>query len=109
MEVTSPAKQPKRLHRHALPVVMVAVVLLALSAILLGSYNGIGLDSENIISRGLVTRVLQVRPKPNGLAEVTLNNSSLTGVNAGSDLQTGLAQAGGTVQLSLNLQAPSTD
>gem|GEM_PF-2509523 len=105
MEVARPG-QAKRLHRHAAPVAMVAVVLLALSAIILSGYNGAGQNSESVLSRGLVTRVLHIRPETDGLARVTLGNASPPAANADSSLQTGLAQAGGTIQLSLNLQKP---
>ncbi len=103
VEVSRPP-QAKRLHRHAAPVAMVAVALLALSAVILGGYNGNGVSSESLISRGLVTQVLHIRPEPDGLARVTLGSPA-----PGSNLQTGLAEAGDTARLSLNLQAPPAD
>jgi len=83
---------------------MVAAALLALPAIILNGYNGTGPNSASILSKGLVTQVLHVRPTPNGLAKITFGPAP-SGPNANPALQAGLAQAGATVQLSLSLQA----
>ena len=105
MEVKSP---PKRLHIHAMPLAMIAVALLALPVVLFSRYNTGSLPAESRLARGLVTRVLYVRPTSNGLAKVTLG-SPATGEmdsNTGLSLPNGLGEAGSTAQLSLNLQAP---
>ena len=84
---------------------MVAAALLALPAVVLNGYNNIGgSSSASILSRGLVTQVLHVRPESNGLARVTFGPAP-SGPNTNPALQAGLAQAGQTVQLSLSLQA----
>jgi hypothetical protein len=105
MEVNSP---PKRLHKHVIPVIMIAAALLVLPIIAFSRYNTTSLNTEGSVARSLVTRVLYVRPTPNGLAKVTLGSpaKSETDSNAGSSLRSNLAGAGSTAQLSLNLQTP---
>jgi hypothetical protein len=102
MEVNSP---PKRLHRHALPVAMVAAALLALPVIVFSRYNTTSLPAEGGLARGLVTRVLYVRPTSNGLAKISLDNpaANKTASAVGLDLNGYIAQAGRSVQLSLEL------
>jgi hypothetical protein len=100
MEIESP---PKQLHTHAVPIVVIAVALLALPVIAFGRYNTTSQRTELALARGLVARILHVKPTPNGLARITLNNpaTSATSSNAGSKLSGGLAQAGRTAQLSI--------
>jgi hypothetical protein len=88
---------------------MVATALLALPVIAFSRYNTASLNTEGSVARGLVTRVLYVRPTPNGLAKVTLGSppKSEIDANAVSSLQNGLVGAGSTAELSLNLQAPA--
>jgi hypothetical protein len=61
MEINS-----KRLHKHALPVVMLLVGLTIISAIAFGNTN------NNAVGRGLVTRVIHVKLYGTGLAKITL-------------------------------------
>jgi hypothetical protein len=103
VEVAQP-RRAKRLHRHVVPVVMIALALLVLPAIVSNGYKGNGPHSATILSRGLVTQVLHVRPTADGLAQVTFG-SPPTGTNTNPALQLGLAQIGQSVQLSLSLQA----
>jgi len=103
MEVKPPSKQ---LHKHAAPIVMIALGLLALPAIMFSHYNSTSLPAEGILARGLVTHVLRVQPTPNGLAKITLDSSSTAntiGSNVDSSLGSGLAQTGRTAQLSIYL------
>lgn len=97
MEVKTP---PKQLLQHTVPVLMIITLLFAVSAAMLSGRGALGLNQaqDNVVARGLVTRVFRVQPTANGLAKVTLNNS---GFGLSSD---GVSQAGRAAQLSFELQ-----
>jgi len=56
----------KQLHKHAMPVVMLLVGLMIVSAIAFG-----GTDN-NAVGHGLVTRVIHIKLSSSGLAKITL-------------------------------------
>jgi hypothetical protein len=100
----------KRLARHSLPVLMIAAMLLVVSVLVLSGYGNLGLNpaQQSAVERGLLTRVVQVRPTANGLAEVTFAQPPTIGT-ASPSLQTGLVQTGHSAQFSLDLQISSPD
>ena len=94
MEVTQRAT-PKKLHHHALPVVIIAVAVLVISApfVLQQSTttgNGLALVHD------LFTRPLNVTPSSHGLAHITLNNND-------KRISPEVSQAGRTAELEFNL------
>ena len=99
MEVTN---QPKQLSRHAVPVIMIMAAFMVLPISAFIGYNDVNRPTNGSLAKGLVTRVINVRPTPNGLASITLNHSpARTNVPlAGSYLD---GNPGRIAQLSLQL------
>lgn len=92
MEVIYPS-QPKRMHYHSMPIIIVAVAMLVVSiAYLSPQYRG------NSVIHGLFTRTLRVTPAANGLAHISLNKEQPVGSS--------VSQSGRTVQLIFNLKQP---
>lgn len=105
MEISASSKH---LARHAVPVLMVAGVLIALSAVLPSRYNAGSLDTEAAIARGAVTPFVHLTVTPNGSVKLTVGDRTAdSSPAAGSVLGDGVAAAGRDVQLSFNLQAPA--
>lgn len=104
MEVTPTAKPVKQLHKHAAPVVMIIAALTVLSTMTAIGSGGLSRQTETLALRGLTTRVIHVRPDPNGLAEITLGNSDTVPPNRAAGIELGgTSQAGQAAQLSLKL------
>jgi len=90
---------PKQLHKHAIPVVMVMMILLILPAAALTNN-----PAENSLAKGLVTRVINVRLTNNGLVDVSLNDPATDNPPVGSYVNNGLDQTGRDARLWLKLQ-----
>lgn len=72
MEVIS---YPKRLRRHAAPLVLLALVFSLVSAVTFGRYSTLATGSDKELSQALVTQFAHVTPTRDGLARVTFNTS----------------------------------
>lgn len=96
-------RQSKQLHKHSLPIVMVAFALVVLSVALLDRAGGSNITDADAIARGLVTHVVHVQPTANGLAQVTLGDPADNLQPAGASLAGGPSQAGRIAQLYLDL------
>jgi|GEM_PF-2583336 len=62
----------KKLHHHALPLLLLGLVLTLLSAASFGYYRDAGLSAEVSVARDLLTQVVHVHPTANGMAQVTV-------------------------------------
>jgi hypothetical protein len=94
MEVTK-HRTPKKLHHHALPIVIIAVAVLVVSAPFVlqqSTMTGNGLA----LVHDLFTRPLQVTPTGHGLAHITLNNND-------QRISPEVSQAGRTAELEFTL------
>ncbi|MEK7594398.1 MAG: hypothetical protein AAB436_02040 [Patescibacteria group bacterium] len=91
---------PKRLHRHVLPIVMVVTGLLALSLVSTYKYTVSGEGTGAAVANSLITSVINVKPKPNGLADISLNDHQPQ-PKAGSSLEGNVSQAGRSAQITL--------
>jgi len=91
------------LHRHALPLAMILFGIISLSAVVIQAYNAGNLEGGSAPARGLVTRVVEIKPARNGLAHVTVtdNKPPTTQDNMAID------QAGRSAQLSIDFQLPA--
>lgn len=89
--------QSKQLHRHAVPVGLVLLVLLTVSAVLMIVYPS-GPTSSSSLTRGLVTQVIHVQRAPNGLAKVTTEKNQPAANSNFNDI-------GRAAQFTLSLQA----
>ena len=97
MEVKPRTSQSKQLHKHAVPIIMVAVLLLTAPVFMIGVSNGIGFRSRTQIVRN-----------PGGLIEIIRHKQSPADPAAGSVLRADLTQTGQSAQLSLDLQTLPT-
>jgi|SRR5665213_953651 len=107
MEVI-PASPGKQLPKHAVPVVMVVLVVLTISAFALNNHNGLGSNTRAVLAKSLISPVIRIRPNPSGFSKVSFANPSPPAPTAGSDLRPGLDRAGLSAQLSISLQTPAT-
>lgn len=65
----------KKLHHHALPLALLSLAFILLSAACFGFYRNAGLNTEVSIGRDLLTQVVHVRPTANGTADVSLGEA----------------------------------
>jgi hypothetical protein len=93
---------PKQLLKHTVPLLLIMALLTGVFILAWNGRSQTELTEGNAAARDLVSRVLEVKPSANGLAEVTLNHPTA----AGASLQNGVAQAGQVTQFLLDLQAP---
>jgi hypothetical protein len=85
----------KQLHRHALPVVLVILCLLALAIVSLLP----GSKSDSSLAKALFTRTIHIKPKANGLAGVSLG-SKVESIETAN-----IQDAGRSTQLTFSLQS----
>jgi hypothetical protein len=88
---------PKNLHHHALPIVILAIAVLAVSAPYLLHQNTLSGNDGTTLVRDLSTRTLQVNPTTNGFARITVNK------NATVHISPEVTQAGRTAELIFTL------
>jgi len=81
MEIDTP---PKQLHKHALPIIMMSLAVIVLSAAAM--LNGYTTGQPNAVARGLVTQVVHIKPAHNGLVKFTLSTAP-SPAPAGASLQ----------------------
>jgi len=97
MEVTS-RHTPKKLHHHALPVIIIAVAVITISAPFVlqqSTMTGNGLA----LVHDLFTRPLSITHTTHGLAHITLNNND-------EHISPEVSQAGRTAELEFSLGYP---
>jgi hypothetical protein len=93
----------KQLHKHSLPIVVIVLALLVLSAAVFSRFRTGNLTAADAVAAGLVTHVVHVQPTTDGLAQVTLGDPANNSQPAGASLAGSLTRAGRTAQLSLTL------
>jgi hypothetical protein len=89
-------QQAKKIHHHAVPIVIVTLALLVVSIALVFQQNTTT-GNESALVQGLLTRPLNIRHSPNGFARITLNKT------ANKHISPEVEQAGRTTELILNL------
>jgi hypothetical protein len=87
-------------------VLMIVAMLFAVSAVMLGGQGTLNRNQaqDSAMARGLVTRVFRIRHTPNGLAKITLSNSTASNPATVSALSNGLPQTGRVARLSFEVQ-----
>lgn len=95
MEITH-HPSPKRLHHHALPIVIVAIAILIVSTPLALHQNTLT-GNGTALAHDLTTRPLHVTPTSNGFAHITLNE------NSNEHISPEVSQAGRSAELTFNL------
>ena len=90
-------KYSKRLHRHAVPVVVAVGLLMVVSIIAIGNHK----ISTETAGRALVARPLRVTPTPNGLSKITASQPRAADFTG----EPSIGQAGRTASLLLSLEA----
>jgi hypothetical protein len=94
MEIGRP-RSPKKIHHHMLPILIVSLAVLVISIPLVLQQNTASGNGATLV-HGLFTRPLQVTPKPDGLAQVTLT------AKVSQHISPEIEQAGRTTQLIFN-------
>jgi hypothetical protein len=97
MEVSA-HQSPKKIHHHAVPIVIVTLAVLVISIPLVLQRNTANGNGAALV-HGLFTRPLNVTPTPNGFAHVTLNS------NTNEHISPEIEQAGRTTELVFNLDS----
>jgi hypothetical protein len=90
MEINT-TQRPKNLHHHALPIVILAIVFLAIATPYLLRQNTLSGNGPALI-HDLSTRTLEVSPTSNGFAHITLNKQP------SEQISPEVAQAGRTAE-----------
>jgi hypothetical protein len=90
-------QSPKKLHHHALPIVIVAIALLAASTPFVLHQNVASGNGAALI-HDLSTHALKVTPASHGLGHITLNNN-----NSNHYVSPEVMQAGRTAELTFTL------
>jgi hypothetical protein len=65
----------KRLYRHAAPVVVLSLMLLIVSSVSFERYSQLGHEDRSSLGRSLVTSIVHIKPKSNGLAQVSIGDT----------------------------------
>jgi hypothetical protein len=86
----------KQLHKHALPVVALLLVVLAVSAVSFGN--------SQLIGRNLFKRIIRVQPTTNGLAKITVNNPN---IDKPVTMKPDISQAGQAAVLAIEFHTAS--
>jgi len=95
MEI-NPRQSPKKMHHHALPVIIVTLAVLVISIPLVLQQNTTSGNGSALV-HGLFTQPLHVTPTRHGLARITLNS------NTNEHISPEIEQAGRTTELIFNL------
>ena len=90
MEISTPYR-PKNLHHHALPIVIIAIAVLAVSTPYLLRQNTLSGNGPALV-HDLSTRTLQVNPTSNGFAHIMFNKQP------SEQISPEVAQAGRTAE-----------
>jgi hypothetical protein len=95
---------PKRLARHALPIVMILAVGVGVSGILLSRYAAIDSNGGTDLAQGLVTQTVHLKSQQSGLAKVSFGYppSGSPQFPAGATLNGDLGPVGQAAGLSMN-------
>ena len=91
-------RSSKRLHHHAMPILIVTVALFVVSMALVLQQNS-ATGSGVALVHDLFTRPVQVTPSSDGFAHVTLNK------NTNEHISPEIVQAGRTTELMFNLDS----
>ena len=98
--------RPKKLHRHAVPVLILSAMLLILSGLAFSRYGAFDAQQSNALLAGFRPTV-KIQPKSNGLAKVSGNSSQPQSFDesVGSLPGEQLSKVGHTTELQLSAQA----
>lgn len=99
-------KASKRLHKHTVPIIMIVMTFFLVALVSVSSRVDSVAVTEATLAKSLVTNLVKIEPKPNGLAKIELNNPKQEEniePKAGASLDS-LSQVGRGAQISLTLQ-----
>lgn len=95
--------QPKRVYRHAVPVVALSLLLLVVAAALYVQLGSVQATDGHRMTQAIVTPVVQTRANEHGLAKVQAHGSSDT-TSAVPGIGNGFSEVGGGVSRSFSVQ-----